>query len=265
VIGSAPSATHRLAASELGITTTAPVIAVAPFGVPVILKIFPDKTAGSDSGDLSYDVGAADDPRTSAAHINGEYILPPPDGFSDFNFPTSSCNAIGNNNSTYYPVLDDGPFNNTTLIYPSGVVGDKPNLYLDGLRDFEGFNFSTEAGVDNSPVSLQGNVNFDNSLTSNNNDLDSVNAQKKVSSTPLTRSPVTRSAPAVVERVRCRWSTCSSSFNRKADLLRHIETIHVNTSRYYCQVPGCKKAVGGKFRGYSRSDKLKDHMKSSHC
>ncbi|KAE8141789.1 hypothetical protein BDV38DRAFT_278572 [Aspergillus pseudotamarii] len=58
---------------------------------------------------------------------------------------------------------------------------------------------------------------------------------------------------------RCKWEGCTStkSFNREADLLRHVRTIHIAPRSYRCNVDGCLKS-------FNRSDNLKGHMLRVH-
>ncbi|PMD35382.1 hypothetical protein L207DRAFT_569933 [Hyaloscypha variabilis F] len=62
----------------------------------------------------------------------------------------------------------------------------------------------------------------------------------------------------------CSFRDCDHSFSRKADLARHRKTVHgVNHVKHFCQIPGCPKNQG-QFQGYSRGDKLTEHMWKKH-
>jgi len=61
----------------------------------------------------------------------------------------------------------------------------------------------------------------------------------------------------------CQWYACRSSFSRKADLQRHIDTVHLKLGLHHCQVDGCSKGFG-QWKGYSRLDKLQEHMRKKH-
>lgn len=64
-------------------------------------------------------------------------------------------------------------------------------------------------------------------------------------------------------RYLCNWPGCDSAFSRTADRDRHVRTIHGNARRYYCSQPGCNK--GALFwKGYTRVDKLQEHMRKKH-
>ncbi|OGM49575.1 hypothetical protein ABOM_001657 [Aspergillus bombycis] len=54
---------------------------------------------------------------------------------------------------------------------------------------------------------------------------------------------------------RCKWEGCTSTkiFNREADLVRHVRTIHIAPRSYRCNVDGC-------FKSFNRGDNLKEHM-----
>ncbi|KAB8260692.1 hypothetical protein BDV32DRAFT_149126 [Aspergillus pseudonomiae] len=58
---------------------------------------------------------------------------------------------------------------------------------------------------------------------------------------------------------RCKWEGCTSTkiFNREADLVRHVRTIHIAPRSYRCNVGGC-------FRSFNRGDNLKEHMLRVH-
>lgn len=65
-------------------------------------------------------------------------------------------------------------------------------------------------------------------------------------------------------RYRCHWGSCASTFSRKADLDRHLQTIHICPRAYYCYFYDCPKRLGlGK--GYSRWDKLRVHLREKHA
>ncbi|KAE9380385.1 hypothetical protein N431DRAFT_540013 [Stipitochalara longipes BDJ] len=58
----------------------------------------------------------------------------------------------------------------------------------------------------------------------------------------------------------CAFGNCHHSFRRKSDLTRHRKTVHgVNHVKYFCHIPGCPKSRGHG-QGYSRDDKLTEHL-----
>ena len=60
-----------------------------------------------------------------------------------------------------------------------------------------------------------------------------------------------------------RCTSCNRSFGRNTDRIRHETALHgVNQRQYLCQVPRCIKGQDG---GYSRADKLKEHMWKKHA
>ena len=61
-------------------------------------------------------------------------------------------------------------------------------------------------------------------------------------------------------RVSCSWADCLSTFTRDSDLKRHVQSVHLLSS-YLCPVAICPKSRG---LGYSRPDKLKEHMRKKH-
>ncbi|RAK97359.1 uncharacterized protein BO80DRAFT_194322 [Aspergillus ibericus CBS 121593] len=60
-------------------------------------------------------------------------------------------------------------------------------------------------------------------------------------------------------RLRCEWKDCTykNGFNRPADLLRHVKTMHVTPQSFKCDFPGCK-------RTFSRKDNLRGHQLHVH-
>lgn len=70
-------------------------------------------------------------------------------------------------------------------------------------------------------------------------------------------------APAQQQNlVLCTQFPCPMSFKRHADRIRHEATVHgVNQVLHLCRIPGCSKGQG---RGYSRADKLTEHMWKKH-
>jgi hypothetical protein len=71
------------------------------------------------------------------------------------------------------------------------------------------------------------------------------------------------------DRHSCTWRGCNSSFSRKADRDRHITTKHRNVRYHHCRVAGCPKSCGSNalraWKGYSRIDKLQEHMRKKHA
>jgi hypothetical protein len=62
----------------------------------------------------------------------------------------------------------------------------------------------------------------------------------------------------------CAHGNCNQVFTRKSDLARHRSTVHgLNHVKYFCNVPGCSKSQGHG-QGYSRDDKLTEHLWKKH-
>ncbi|KAB8279163.1 hypothetical protein BDV30DRAFT_202301 [Aspergillus minisclerotigenes] len=59
--------------------------------------------------------------------------------------------------------------------------------------------------------------------------------------------------------LRCGWKGCkyNGTFARKADLMRHIDVLHVSPHSYDCPVRGCRKVC-------NRSDNLLEHIRRAH-
>jgi len=71
------------------------------------------------------------------------------------------------------------------------------------------------------------------------------------------------------DRHPCTWQGCNATFSRKADRERHIATKHRHVRYYHCRVAGCPKSRGSNalraWKGYSRIDKLQEHMRKKHA
>jgi hypothetical protein len=65
-------------------------------------------------------------------------------------------------------------------------------------------------------------------------------------------------------RFLCTKEGCTSSFTRKADRDRHLDTQHGNVRHFHCHILGCNRGVGN-WKGYSRIDKLQEHMRKKHA
>ena len=59
------------------------------------------------------------------------------------------------------------------------------------------------------------------------------------------------------------WATCTSSFGRAADRNRHFITKHGRPMKYFCPISDCSRGRG-LWKGYSREDKVADHVKKPH-
>ncbi|KAF9885543.1 hypothetical protein FE257_012749 [Aspergillus nanangensis] len=57
----------------------------------------------------------------------------------------------------------------------------------------------------------------------------------------------------------CRWEGCcyTGAFRRKADLLRHLETIHISPQSFACLARGCH-------RMFNRRDNMRQHLFRRH-
>jgi hypothetical protein len=80
---------------------------------------------------------------------------------------------------------------------------------------------------------------------------------------PRQPSPPQQLASSVLP-FTCGRGNCTKAFRRKADLVRHRKTIHgVNHILHFCPILGCAKSQGHG-HGYSRDDKLTEHMWKKH-
>jgi hypothetical protein len=69
--------------------------------------------------------------------------------------------------------------------------------------------------------------------------------------------------PFVDGRVLCNVLGCPSTFTRLDDRNRHVESNHVRTP-HFCLLLGCEKGFGKGFKGYTRQDKVREHMRKKH-
>jgi hypothetical protein len=60
----------------------------------------------------------------------------------------------------------------------------------------------------------------------------------------------------------CNVLGCLSTFTRKADRDRHVQSWHNFATLHLCPVLGCEKSFG---KPYSRKDKLQEHMRKKHA
>ncbi|KAE8363804.1 hypothetical protein BDV27DRAFT_129400 [Aspergillus caelatus] len=58
---------------------------------------------------------------------------------------------------------------------------------------------------------------------------------------------------------RCGWKDCkyTGTFGRKAELMRHIDVLHVSPHSYDCPARGCRKVC-------NRADNLLEHIRRAH-
>jgi len=109
-------------------------------------------------------------------------------------------------------------------------------------------------------ASLEGfdNTIMDNSMFPNTMAMEANILQQPVSSIPqASPAPVTQAAAS---QFQCNY--CQKTFKRDADRIRHENSKHLNIAgAHICQVTGCPKSQG---RGYTRSDKLTEHMWKKH-
>lgn len=63
--------------------------------------------------------------------------------------------------------------------------------------------------------------------------------------------------------IPCTYPTCNKTFKRASDRTRHEDSVHLNNPGIHlCPVPGCVKSHG---KGYSRSDKVTEHLWKKHA
>lgn len=74
-----------------------------------------------------------------------------------------------------------------------------------------------------------------------------------INSVLYTLKPTTFNKPFDNGRYLCNVAGCPSTFSRKANQDRHIQSWHYCATLHFCPVPRCKKSLG---KPYSRKDKL---------
>ena len=80
---------------------------------------------------------------------------------------------------------------------------------------------------------------------------------------PTSQTCLPPRARTTSRRHHCPWADCASNFRRAADRDRHFVTIHGKPVKHFCPVAGCSRGRG-LWRGYSREDKVKEHVKKVH-
>ena len=70
------------------------------------------------------------------------------------------------------------------------------------------------------------------------------------------------SCTSTVARVRCTSKSCTKTFGRRADMLRHYAQIHdVSSRKLDCKYAHCHRRG---MNGFTRKDKLRDHRRAAH-
>jgi hypothetical protein len=152
-------------------------------------------------------------------------------------------------NPTFRPLhLDDGFVDNDFEM----SMPWSPDTIMVG--DFQG-DVGSNVVASSNPW-LDGNVSFGPALSSlsmnefNLSPTASTSAPAVAASTPNTRIP-------------CTNPTCTRTFKRHFERIRHEASVHrTNRQRYLCPITGCSKSHG---KGYTRSDKVTEHLWKKHA
>lgn len=88
---------------------------------------------------------------------------------------------------------------------------------------------------------------------------------------PFHEIPVARTRPTQLQppmartpALLCTHDECTKTFERKSDRARHSRTVHgVNRVLHFCPIQGCPKSQGHG-QGYSRDDKVTEHLWKKH-
>jgi hypothetical protein len=65
-------------------------------------------------------------------------------------------------------------------------------------------------------------------------------------------------------RYLCNVPGCESTFTRLGDRNRHVKSKHDKTP-HFCLISGCEKSFERGGKGYTRQDKLQEHMQKKHA
>jgi hypothetical protein len=126
----------------------------------------------------------------------------------------------------------------------------------EGVSTYDKLSEETELSSNSStPTNLvyRGQINHKSSSITNASSITS----------PTKPSPTTVPESSPSPRHHCPWASCKSSFGRAADRNRHFVTKHGRPVKYFCPMPGCRRGRG-LWKGYSREDKVKEHVKKVH-
>jgi hypothetical protein len=214
----------------------------------------------------------------------------------EFNFP-----AIGSGSASVsgpYSLADGNVLNGWDLpvgpsdflddagqsINGSAFTGDLQPLTTDGGFLAAGFGFPT-SWTPNDPMdaNFQSNIASTSAASSsqghNGNMIwdpapstASTSQQAPNPNSPLpasTSAPPPPQAPASIStsrgltpRHQCTYPSCTKAFKRDSERIRHENSMHLNTQgAHLCPIAGCSKSQG---KGYSRSDKVTEHLWKKH-
>jgi hypothetical protein len=156
-------------------------------------------------------------------------------------------------NPTFQPLNDDGGFLENHL----GVsMPWSPDTSMEG-----GFQHGIISDVTTpSTPSYDSNMPFDPTFSTtsmNESDLSptaSASAPSAAAPAPNPRQPNAR--------ISCTNPACTQTFKRHFERIRHEASVHrINRQRHLCPIDGCSKSHG---RGYTRSDKVTEHLWKKH-
>ena len=186
---------------------------------------------------------------------------------SDLNLQVSNVPAIGPHSSDFFsmdvgqasfemlmPAFD----NSQELVFGSGRTFSDPTVHQDLLQS-------------NSVSSLPNASTFDDAgfqhaqgpQGQTQASQDEAQVLPGPTTIPNQPNPV-QQLTATVSTFACAHGNCNQAFRRKSDLARHRKTVHgMNLVKFFCHIPGCSKGRGHG-EGYSRDDKLTEHLWKKH-
>ena len=186
---------------------------------------------------------------------------------SDLNLQVSNFPAIGPHSLDFFSMdVGQASFemlmpacdNSQDLVFGSGRTFSDPTVYQDLLQS-------------NSVSSLPNGHTFDFAgfqhaqLPQGQTQASQTEAQVFPVPTALQNQPnLVPQLPARASTFACAHGNCNQAFGRKSDLARHRKSVHgVNHIKFFCHIPGCSKGRGHG-EGYSRDDKLTEHLWKKH-
>ncbi|KAJ5498156.1 hypothetical protein N7453_007207 [Penicillium expansum] len=133
---------------------------------------------------------------------------------------------------------------------------------LDGMAPHISIPVPAKRPTANHQSPIYGNANLNNQGAANRGSID-------LDISPTQRSQARKNYPLDQCKVansdtknpiwKCGWQGCDykGTFGRKHELMRHIDTKHVNPRSHHCPVPGCPGT-------FNRKDNLDEHFQRVH-
>jgi hypothetical protein len=203
---------------------------------------------------------------SGSASTSAPYSLANGNDLNDWGLPAGLSNSPGDgeqftDGSTLAGDLQglnpDGGFVDTGFGFPTSWT---PNTSVDG-------NFQSNIASNDAASSSQGHN--DNMIWDLSPPAASVNQSNLSPDSSLAAStsappppPPPAAATASDTRIPCTYPPCTKNFKRDYERIRYENSMHLNTQgTHLCPITGCSKSQG---KGYSRSDKVTEHLWKKH-